>query len=478
MAGEQDSKEVAGRKPMARDPREAASSASEERPTENSSSSKNESEEFTSSSKKHNTSTEAGSSLSNISSDSPILLDQAQRFLEDNSIRDAPHDQKLAFLKSKGLDEDALEQIRQSFAQEKSNGEQTASGVAPSAGDSSSPPQAPQPPPHSSDFSERGTTTKAHTPPIITYPEYLRPKSASSATPPPLITTNRLLTTLYATTGLWSALYGLSHYLVNPILSSLTEQRHDFALHAQYRIDELNDRLSSIVLEDPASKHLNKNKHHRVGGEDEDAVSNSDSDPTELFHRDIGVQTSPSLTPRRGTDASSPSSPLVPEPDAVLVGNIDALDRIKSVADDLYDESKEEGATADAVSQQTRLLYGLFDKLASSDVSPKIIWEQWGDDPGGFRREKLKSGTGGDDEVSKMKAEIRGVKGVLLSARNFPGAGCGGAGANGGGGGEGLWGGNGGSTGVPSYKGAGKSSYETSREALFPPAPPNGVEAS
>lgn len=26
-----------------------------------------------------------------------------------------------------------------------------------------------------------------------------------------------------------------------------------------------------------------------------------------------------------------------------------------------------------------------------------------------------------DDEIARVKAEIRGVKGVLLSARNFPG---------------------------------------------------------
>lgn len=30
-------------------------------------------------------------------------------------------------------------------------------------------------------------------------------------------------------------------------------------------------------------------------------------------------------------------------------------------------------------------------------------------------------GDTGEDEIAKVKAEIRGVKGVLLSARNFPG---------------------------------------------------------
>lgn len=32
-----------------------------------------------------------------------------------------------------------------------------------------------------------------------------------------------------------------------------------------------------------------------------------------------------------------------------------------------------------------------------------------------------KIGETNDDEIAKVKAEIRGVKGVLLSARNFPG---------------------------------------------------------
>lgn len=30
-------------------------------------------------------------------------------------------------------------------------------------------------------------------------------------------------------------------------------------------------------------------------------------------------------------------------------------------------------------------------------------------------------GDANEDEISRVKAEIRGVKGVLLSARNFPG---------------------------------------------------------
>ena len=39
------------------------------------------------------------------------------------------------------------------------------------------------------------------------------------------------------------------------------------------------------------------------------------------------------------------------------------------------------------------------------------------------------NGSERDDEIARVKAEIRGVKGVLLSARNFPAGGRGRVGA-------------------------------------------------
>ena len=43
----------------------------------------------------------------------PSLLEQATKFLEDETIRDAPWDKKIAFLRSKGVQEDEIEKLQE-----------------------------------------------------------------------------------------------------------------------------------------------------------------------------------------------------------------------------------------------------------------------------------------------------------------------------------------------------------------------------
>lgn len=41
----------------------------------------------------------------------PVLLDQAKQFLEDPAVRDSPREKKVAFLQSKGVEEEDIEKL-------------------------------------------------------------------------------------------------------------------------------------------------------------------------------------------------------------------------------------------------------------------------------------------------------------------------------------------------------------------------------
>lgn len=127
------------------------------------------------------------------------------------------------------------------------------------------------------------TQQKPAGPPIITYPEFL----VEAHKPPPLITLGRIWNTAQIASGVAAVIYGASKYLVAPMTASLNESRHDFALHSLSKLDELNERLSKLVSKPPEYKK-------ELGTESElDEAASETSDPTELYHRDIGTQTSP-----------------------------------------------------------------------------------------------------------------------------------------------------------------------------------------
>jgi hypothetical protein len=98
-------------------------------------------------------------------------------------------------------------------------------------------------------------------------------------------------------------MYGLSKYIIAPMAQNLAESRHDFASHAKEQLDEFNSRLGDVVSTDPA-----KNPKAHISDVLDD-ISEADSDPTELFHRDFGTQTTPSLS-RRPSVASTPDTEL------------------------------------------------------------------------------------------------------------------------------------------------------------------------
>lgn len=159
------------------------------------------------------------------------------------------------------------------------------------------------------------------------------------------------------------------------------------------------------MSEIPVSAHL---KDIEEKGE----VDSEDEDPTELFHRDFGVQTSLPTSPH----LSRPSSPD-PNSSSVLDDQTTRLKSLRTSLQGLVEDSASEGHDVTELEGTIGILREYLDSMVY--VTPSYGYSSMA---GGY------NGAGGyggskdpDDEISKVKAGIRGVKGVLLSARSFPG---------------------------------------------------------
>lgn len=210
--------------------------------------------------------------------DAERQTNQIKSFLQDPGVKDEPVEKKRAFLASKGIPQDVVDQELA-----------TAPATTPDVSDFATFKQTTQQP-----AAAPVAPSRPSGPPIITYPEFL----AEAHKPPPIITPSRILNTAYLASGLAAVIYGASTFLVKPMSASLTESRHDFATHSNSKIDELNDRLSKLVSKIPEARK-------QATDSDSDDVESITSDPTELFHRDMGTQTSPPLSPRPSSPASA-----------------------------------------------------------------------------------------------------------------------------------------------------------------------------
>ncbi|MCJ1427776.1 hypothetical protein MMC29_005681 [Sticta canariensis] len=318
------------------------------------------------------------------------LLNQATKFLQDDDIRDAPTERKMAFLESKGLSDLEIEGLLADSRNEDH-----------SSDDSKKQPvkdlQTTRTQPSQNDGIVKGkeqqstpkSTSSHDIPPIITYPEFL----IHTTKPPPLITVSRLLTSLYLVTGAAATIYGTSKYIVNPMVESLSAARHSFFDTANSNIRTLAEKLEQIVSLVPDTAASGK----VISQENDD--SSTDPDPTEFFHRSAATQTSPRLS-RSVSSISSPApSPTPPTTD---------LQRLQTLHDHLSDFSISYDAQMDSwqgVKGHVNDLQKYLDSLAYGNLMT----------PTGLPGDSWK-----EDEISKLKAEIRSVKGVLLSARNFP----------------------------------------------------------
>ncbi|KAF3480517.1 peroxin 14/17 [Arthroderma uncinatum] len=343
------------------------------------------------------------------------LIEQARRFLQDESISDAPTDKKIAFLESKGLSNDDIHTVLgvsrnvEATADDDTATQSTETKQQPS---SNKPPSEPISPPAQSSPASSPTPPSRDVPPIITYPEFLLHQSK-----PPLITFQNFLYTIYGAAGLAASIYGASEFLAKPMLESLNGARHEFSQTVQGNLKTLNEKLEERVSSIPPT--VSKPKHI---AEDESEGDNESvtSDPTELFHRDIATQTTVDLD----TSASSqtPAGTEVQAESAAQKAIDNHLSRLQSISSQLSSvvtTEKYSDATQNYAKSRLSELHTYLDSLTYSSPSylSSSLYGAYDD----FTDVKKASSSGGEEEaIAAFKLEVRSVKGTLLSARNFP----------------------------------------------------------
>lgn len=232
-------------------------------------------------------------------------------------------------------------------------------------------------------------------PPIITYPEFL----LRTRKPPPLVTVGNLLTSLYIISGVTATAYGTSNFIVKPMIESLNEARHSLFDTANANLKTLIKKLELVVSSIPSSTNLSKSLLRDDDDYDDDDTSNSE--PTEWFQRSAATQTCPMLS--RSTSSISPEEATSDISESLIQKQQLRLQMLHVSLSDLLHDHKYRLDTSSKVSKQ--YVENLQDYL--SDMAYGTT----------FTSAELPVG---GDPVSRMKAEIRSVKGVLLSARNFP----------------------------------------------------------
>jgi hypothetical protein len=286
-----------------------------------------------------------------------VLIDSAKDFLQHEDIRDTPVERKAAFLRSKGLTQSEIDHL-----------------LEPSSSESSTP---------------MNTSTVPSTPPIITYPEFL----AKAHQPAPLMTRTRILNAVYATGMISAAIWGTNKYLLEPMFETLTAARHSLFDDAQSNLEQLNKKLEDVVSVVPP----------QLKAVDNDAESEA-SDPAELFHRDIGVQTS-------SQDLETSKEDVNP-----VETQSDILDEIHTQLQDLKTTESESLQAERKAWSSIMNLQAYLDEITYGGRKSVFQWEGPGIGDSRMGQDSKM------DEIAKFKAEIRSAKGALLSARNFPSA--------------------------------------------------------
>jgi hypothetical protein len=220
--------------------------------------------------------------------------------------------------------------------------------------------------------------------------------------PPPLVTKTLLLNTAYATAGIYATLYALSKYIITPMQAQLSDARHDLLTHSTNQLDAFNSKLGGIVSTPPVGSRPGTALKQR----DEDEESES-SDPTELFHRDFGTQTSPPVS--RRNSLSSPTADATTPTDHASA----TLARLTSSLRDLNTSSESKAEQDDTSNQLSQLVTSL-NEMAYTSSS----YYKYGGGSGAYgwaSGEKAQ-----DDEIERLVKDVKALKGRFLGVRNFP----------------------------------------------------------
>ncbi|ETI19609.1 hypothetical protein G647_09443 [Cladophialophora carrionii CBS 160.54] len=365
-------------------------------------------------------SSEQSTTQPSLPSEAP-LLEQAQKSLEDESIRDASRESKVECLQKKGLQPDEIEKLlgpepaASSTATDEASELKTIHDTSPNPGireqeqavpsQSSAPQHEPTPTP----------SAKRDVPPIITYPEFLlKPQK-----PPPLVTFDRLANAAYVLAGVSALTWGASKYLIQPMLESLTEARHSLAETAKADLETLNTKLESTVSHIPYIPSVSALHSQQQKPKDDDLES-TDSDPTELFHRDIATQTSPH--PTHTTSLWSDDDDALPAQDPTT-SQSSRLRSLHSTLSSLL-SSQTTQFSQDRLQESMSDFQSTLDKLEASynpfQVDYTSSFSSYSGPGAGDKSGGDKSAKKDASEATKFKNEIRALKGAFLSSRNFP----------------------------------------------------------
>ncbi|KAK4165006.1 peroxisomal membrane protein PEX14 [Cladorrhinum sp. PSN259] len=322
------------------------------------------------------------------------IFKQARVFLQDEGVKNSTPEERKEFLKSKGFSDGDIQELLKEVTQEALAAAEPASTPTPT-------PTTPTASPTFQDDPIDVSTAlikREDRPPIVTYPEFL----TKPTRPPPLMTVNSFLNTVYAFSGLSTLVYGTSKFVFEPMVAQLTDARAELADTTKDDLGKLVSKLESTVSEIPVYKSK-ENLHLLHGDDNEDAASHYD-DPAELFHRDVGVQTSPS-------DFSGRSSPANLRPESATDYQARRLtslvSSLKEVRDGLNGQSE-------SLADVKTVLNVFKDDLETMSSAHAM------DFSGGFSLYGMPIRNDPDDEIKKARDNIRRVKGVLLSARTFP----------------------------------------------------------
>jgi hypothetical protein len=197
-----------------------------------------------------------------------------------------------------------------------------------------------------------------------------------------------------------ATIYGISNYIVAPMTQNLTESRHDLAQHTQEQLAEFNKRLGNVVSVDPATQA-------KKITDTADDVSEADSDPTELYHRDYGTQTTPDLSRRPSVLNAADAEPIVTRHE-------DRLKTIKSYLQELETTRSSDSTSADSLRTNVSDLTTYLGEMSYQNQ----YYSMSGLYGPNYGTSGVKDGK--TDQIEVLKSDIRAVKGVFLSARNFP----------------------------------------------------------
>lgn len=186
------------------------------------------------------------------------------------------------------------------------------------------------------------------------------------------------------------------------MVEALTTSRLSLNSTASTNLQTLVKKLESVVSEIPPSAHTQAGLLYGK----KDWENDSDGDPTELFHRDIGIQTSGPSTPQAPLSSLSSFTESTPAPSQAT-----RLTQLHISLSEILASSNSEGETVDDVYTDIKVLKNYLDDLANEPM-----FYGYSNQYGNNRKEDRKN-----DEITKVKDGIRSVKGVLLSTRSFPG---------------------------------------------------------